>query len=102
MLFLYRPRQTWMPYRLPRQGTEQAAYNRELQEKFGATRRVPSAVPAPDAGSALGPGGAAVAAGQDVAARLRELAQLHASGALSDDEFASAKAKVLDGGTGSP
>jgi hypothetical protein len=27
--------------------------------------------------------------------KIRELAELHASGALTDDEFASAKAKVL-------
>ena len=36
MLFLYRPRQTWMPYRLPRNTTDQAAYNRRLQERFDA------------------------------------------------------------------
>ena len=37
MLFLYRPRQTWMPYRLPRNLTEQGAYNRQL--KGSSTRR---------------------------------------------------------------
>jgi hypothetical protein len=37
-----------------------------------------------------------------VAARIRELAQLHASGALSDNEFAAAKAKVLDAGSTAP
>jgi hypothetical protein len=102
MLFLYRPRQTWMPYRLPRQRTEQAAYNRQLQEKFGATRRVQSPVPPPDAGSALAPGQTAPASAQDVPARLKELAQLHADGALSDDEFAAAKARVLDDGSAGP
>jgi hypothetical protein len=78
MLFMYRPRQTWMPYQLPRQRTQQAAYNRNLQDEFAATRRVPPPVPAPD-----------------VTARLKELAQLHADGALSDAEFAAAKARVL-------
>lgn len=34
----------------------------------------------------------------DVAARLQKLSQLHDSGALSDDEFAAAKQKVLAGG----
>jgi hypothetical protein len=29
--------------------------------------------------------------------QLQQLAQLHASGALSDDEFAAAKAKILGG-----
>jgi hypothetical protein len=35
------------------------------------------------------------AAAEDPVARLRELAQLHDAGALSDAEFAAAKAKVL-------
>jgi hypothetical protein len=83
MLFLYRPRQTWVPYRLPRQQTEQAAYNRQLQERFDATRRVSSPTPA----------GAWPA--QDLTTRLKDLAQLHADGALSDDEFAASKAKLL-------
>ena len=46
MLFLYRPRQTWMPFAMPRNRTQQAAYNRQLQEKFASTRRVAPAVPA--------------------------------------------------------
>ena len=40
MLFLYRPRETWMPFALPRNRTEQAAYNRQLQQQFDSTRRV--------------------------------------------------------------
>ena len=31
----------------------------------------------------------------DLAARLRELASLHATGALTDEEFAAAKAKLI-------
>ena len=34
MLFLYRPRQTWMPFALPRGRTQQDVYNRQLQEGF--------------------------------------------------------------------
>jgi hypothetical protein len=94
MLFLYRPRQTWLPYPSPRRGTQQSAYNRELQEKFSATRRVPPPRPASTT-TAAGPGAEA-----DVTARLRDLGQLHAEGALSDEEFAAAKAKVL--GTSPP
>ncbi|HEX8803249.1 MAG TPA: hypothetical protein VF743_03615, partial [Acidimicrobiales bacterium] len=45
MLFLYRPRQTRMPFALPRQRTGQAAYRQELQERFAGRR------PAPDAGA---------------------------------------------------
>ena len=80
MLFLYRPRQTWMPYSLPRNRTDQAAYNRHLQDSFAATRRVSAPAPAP---------------APDPIAQLRELASLHDAGALSDDEFAAAKAKIL-------
>jgi Short C-terminal domain len=84
MLFLYRPRQTWMPYRLPREKTQQRTYNREMQEKFDATHRVASPVPK-DAGS------------EDQAIeKLKELATLHTSGALTDEEFTLAKAKILD------
>ena len=41
------------------------------------------------------PAPAAAPAGADVTARLASLAELHASGALTDEEFASAKARVL-------
>jgi hypothetical protein len=82
-----------MPYRVPRPPTEQAAYNREQQAKFSATRRV--------APSGSGPGGtppggdSGAASGADLTVRLKELAELHTSGALNDDEFTAAKAKVL-------
>jgi Short C-terminal domain len=39
----------------------------------------------------------APAAGADMTARLSSLSELHAAGALSDEEFASAKARVLAG-----
>jgi hypothetical protein len=81
MLFLYRPRQTWMPFSTPRNRTEQAAYNRALQDRFASTCRVPPAVPSP--------------APRDAIADLNALAALHQTGALSDDEFQSAKSKLL-------
>ena len=81
MLFLYRPRQTWMPYRLPRSRSQQAAYNRQLQEKFSSTRRVALAMPA--------------AVERDPVAQLSELAELYRSGAVTEAEFAAAKAKLL-------
>ena len=84
MLFLYRPRQTWMPYRVPRPPTQQQRYNRQLQERFDATRRVPAPmISAPDAPP-------------DTVTALKELAELRASGMIDDAEFAVAKAKVLD------
>jgi hypothetical protein len=81
MLFLYRPRETWMPFSLPRNRTDQAAYNRQLQQRFDSTRRVPPAVPAEER--------------RDPIAELKELAALHASDALTDAEFERAKAKLL-------
>jgi hypothetical protein len=53
-------------------------------------QRARSAVPAASAPAAATP-----SAGADVTARLVTLAELHSSGALSDEEFASAKARVL-------
>jgi Short C-terminal domain len=102
MLFLYRPRQTWMPSTLPRQRAQQAAYNRHLQDQFGATRRVPPSVPAPADPAAPTPGGAASPLDRSVTERLKELAQLHAEGALSDAEFTAAKAKVLGPASADP
>jgi multidrug resistance efflux pump len=43
------------------------------------------------------PAAAPPAAAPDAAAELERLAQLHQSGALTDEEFAAAKAKVLGG-----
>lgn len=44
---------------------------------------------------AVGAGPLSSQTGGDVAGQLKTLAELHASGALSDDEFASAKARLL-------
>jgi Short C-terminal domain len=90
MLFLYRPRQTWMPYRVPR-GNEQVGYNRSLQAKFDATRRVAPPEPAAAGSPPM----------HDTVAQLKDLAQLRASGALDDEEFEAAKAKVLGRSGGS-
>jgi hypothetical protein len=90
MLFLYRPRQTWMPYRVPRRPSQQGAYNREMQEKYAATRQVPRYVPASEPPPAPPP--------RDPLADLKGLAELHASGVLNDREFAAAKAKILGAG----
>ena len=81
MLFLYRPRQTWMPYSLPRGRMQQAEYNRQLQERFASTRRVAPAAPVADE--------------RDPVTDLKRLAELHESGGLTDAEFEAAKAKFL-------
>jgi hypothetical protein len=92
MLFLYRPRQTWMPYRVPRQPSQQGAYNRQMQETFAATRQAPRYVP--EAAPPPPPPPT-----HDPIADLKDLAELHASGVLNDEEFAAAKAKILGTGT---
>jgi hypothetical protein len=87
MLFLYRPRQTWMPYRVPRPYTQQQAYNLQLQQRFDATRRVAPYAPEVATESS--------SAARDPIADLEELDGLHRSGVLSDTEFSLAKAKLL-------
>jgi hypothetical protein len=47
------------------------------------------------AAAAAAPAPAAAPAADDTTAKLTELANLHAQGILSDEEFASAKAKAL-------
>jgi hypothetical protein len=69
-----------MPFATPRNRTQQAAYNRQLQEQFDSTRRVAVAVPATE---------------RDPNSQLRMLHELHQSGALTDAEFESAKARLL-------
>lgn len=65
-----------MPYALPRSRQLQDAHNQQLREAYESTRRV-----APS--------------GNDPLAEVRQLAELHWSGVLTDDEFSTAKAKVL-------
>jgi hypothetical protein len=66
-----------MPYALPRSRELQDAYNEQLRRAYASTRRV-----APS--------------GREPLRQVRELADLHRSGVLTDEEFSAAKAKVLD------
>ena len=81
MLFLYRPRQTYMPFAAPRNMMRQDDYRRQMQDAFDATRRVAASAPA--------------AAPRDAVTKLKDAAALHDAGVLSNEEFAAAKAKVL-------
>jgi hypothetical protein len=83
VLFLLRPRQTWMPYAVPRSREQQALHNQQLHEAYLSTRRVATPV-------------AAAAAGPDMRGPRQELAPLHAAGSLTAAEFSAAKAKILD------
>jgi hypothetical protein len=81
MLFLMRPRQTYMPYALPRDPKQMREWNTLSNSAYASTRRVAPYVPETDTGAVLD--------------KVKELAALHASDALTDEEFAAAKAKVL-------
>jgi hypothetical protein len=65
---------------------------RRQQQRWGQQAQAEQAQPA-----AATPAPAAEGTGADVSGQLQELASMHASGALSDEEFAAAKAKVLGG-----
>ena len=70
-----------MPYALPRSRPQQELYNQELHKAYMSTRQLEPATPSPQ---------------RDVLADLKDLARLHETGALTDAEFAAAKAKLLD------
>jgi hypothetical protein len=71
-----------MPYAMPRDRVQVEERNREWDRAYDATRRVPRPAPA-------------VEPQRDAVADLKGLAELHASGVLSDAEFSAAKAKVI-------
>jgi hypothetical protein len=76
-------------YQSGKRHAQQAESNDQAQEAYAATQQLPPqqeyAAPAP----------APAPAGGDTTEQLSQLAQLHASGALSDEEFTAAKAKLL-------
>jgi Short C-terminal domain len=75
-----------LAYRAGQRRAEQDAYNQQAAAAYEATQAPPP--PAP-------PAPAAAATPPDTIAELERLARLHESGALTDQEFAAAKARVL-------
>jgi multidrug resistance efflux pump len=72
-------------YKAGQRRTEQNQYNEQAQAAYAQSQAAPPpAAPAP-----------APAAPADSTAELERLAKLHESGALSDEEFAAAKSKLL-------
>lgn len=67
-----------------------AGTNRAMQQQAGG-EPAPAPAPAPAAAPAPAPAEGT----SDTIAQLQQLASLHDSGALSDEEFAAAKAKIL-------
>jgi microsomal dipeptidase-like Zn-dependent dipeptidase len=74
------------------QAQQQQAEVEEMQRQMEAmqAQQVAAAAAAP-AAAAAAPAGA----GPDLMTQLNQLAQLHQAGALTDEEFAAAKAKLL-------
>ena len=70
-------------YKAGQRRTQQNQYNDQAQAAYAQTQ-APQAAPAP-----------APAPPADSTAELERLAKLHESGALNDEEFAAAKAKLL-------
>jgi len=66
----------------------------DLQDQVDAQQAESYAPPPPPPAAPVATPGA----GSDTVSRLQELANLHASGVLTDEEFAAAKQKVLSGG----
>jgi len=81
-------------YQSGKRHEQQAEINDQAQDAYAATQQLPpqqeyDAEPAPAPAPAVAP------AGGDTTEQLAQLAQLHSSGALSDEEFTAAKAKLL-------
>ena len=76
-------------YQSGKRHEEQAQVNDEAQAAYAATQAPPQQTAAP------APAPAAAAPAGDTTAELERLAQLHQSGALTDDEFSAAKSKLL-------
>ena len=78
---------------------DQQAYEAQQYEQDQAYAEAPApqqvAAPAPQVVYAAPPPAAAPA--PDMGAQLQNLADLHASGALTDEEYSAAKAKVING-----
>ncbi|HEY2960669.1 MAG TPA: SHOCT domain-containing protein [Actinomycetota bacterium] len=73
-------------YRAGQRRAEQDAYNEQAEAAYAATQAAP-----PEPAYAAPPEAPAA----DTIGELERLARLHESGALSDEEFAAAKAQVL-------
>ena len=76
-------------YKAGQRRTQQNQYNDQAQAASAQTQAAP-----PPAAPAPAPAAAAPAA-TDSTAELERLAKLHESGALTDEEFAAAKSKLL-------
>ncbi len=80
-------------YHMGKKGQQQADVNDQAQQAYAATQDAPAPqyAPPPPPPAAAAPAPPA----QSSTDQLTNLAALHSSGALTDEEFAAAKAKIL-------
>ncbi|MGA7689518.1 MAG: SHOCT domain-containing protein [Jiangellales bacterium] len=76
---------------------QQQAADADAYQQMQQQAALDAQVQAAAAQAAVAPAAPAAAPADDPVAKLKELASLHASGVLSDEEFAAMKAKVLAG-----
>ena len=76
-------------YKAGQRRTQQNQYNDQAQAAYAQTQAAPPQAAPPPAPAAPAPAPA------DSTAELERLAKLHESGALTDEEFAAAKSKLL-------
>jgi hypothetical protein len=76
-------------YKAGQRRTQQNQYNDQAQAAYAQTQAAPPQAAPPPAPAAPAPAPA------DSTAELERLAKLHDSGALTDEEFAAAKSKLL-------
>jgi hypothetical protein len=79
-------------YQSGKRHEQQAQVNDQAQTAYAATQQLP---PQEQYVEAPAPAPAPAPAADDTTEQLAQLAQLHSSGALSDEEFTAAKAKLL-------
>jgi hypothetical protein len=93
-----------LPIGRPRPPMGQDAYRAQMEGAYASTQQVPAFDPSRAGGlGGQGQGGEGQGGegqGGDLAAKLRDLAELHRSGSLTDEEFSAAKAVVLGGDAG--
>jgi hypothetical protein len=75
--------------------SQQQAYEAQAQQAAMDQAAAQAVANAQAAQAAQAPAPAAAPAEDDLMAKITQLAQLHAQGILSDEEFAAAKAKLL-------
>ena len=79
-------------YQSGKRHEQQTQVNEQAQDAYAATQQLP---PQQQYSEQPAPAPAPAPAGGDTTEQLAQLAQLHSSGALSDEEFSAAKAKLL-------